>query len=217
MGIAILARVREVAVPDRSSLLNGSVAACLASILEVEVGSVPLPAADHPEPWTVWRNWLARRGLGLVPIADPVNFSWPGPWLAVLPAADSHEPCAAVAFGAPPGLAWSPLPTRGFEEVREGFAVAPADVALGGREVQPPPANGTVAAILIAPEAEARALAITQARAEAGRGLIGDRYYDGAGTFSNPYARGIDLTLIQQETIDNLLEVFPAYRAEDAR
>ena len=30
-------------------------------------------------------------------------------------------------------------------------------------------------------------------------------------------ARGIDLTLIQQETIDNLLEVFPAYRAEDAR
>jgi hypothetical protein len=216
-GIAILARVRDVAVPDRSSPLNRSVAACLASILEVEVGSVPLPPVDHPEPWTVWRNWLAQRGLGLVPIADPVNFSWPGPWLAVLPAADSNNPCAAVAFGAPPGLAWSPLPTREFEEVREGFLVAPTDVALVEREVEPSAARGTVAAILISPEAEAEPHAFAQARAEAGRGLVGDRYYDGTGTFSNPNARGVDLTLIEQETIDNLRKVFPGYRAEDAR
>src|SRR5438105_2495079 len=53
--------------------------------------------------------------------------------------------------------------------------------------------------------------------ADSAGGLVGDRYYDGAGTFSNADARGVDLALIQQETIDNLLEVFPAYRAEDAR
>ena len=51
--------------------MQRSVAACLAAILEIDVGEVPLPEEDHPEPWTVWRNWLAQRGLGLVPIADP--------------------------------------------------------------------------------------------------------------------------------------------------
>ena len=46
-------------------------AACLAAILEIAVDEVPVPEERHPEPWTVWRNWLAQRAVGLVPIAEP--------------------------------------------------------------------------------------------------------------------------------------------------
>ena len=81
--------------------MQRSVAACLASILEIDVGDVPLPDDGHPAPWTVWRNWLAQRGLGLVPIADPASFDWPGPWLAMLRSADGEGRVGAVAFGAP--------------------------------------------------------------------------------------------------------------------
>lgn len=209
--------MREVAIPDGSNALNRSVAACLASVLELDVASVPLPPSDHPEPWTVWRNWLGRRGLGLVPIDRPAGFSWPGPWIAVLPAPDSGELRAAVAFGVPPGIAWAPLPTLAFEHVREGFVVAPTDVALGERAPGAPTGTGTVAAILVAARAEAEPHGVPEAQADAGRGLVGDRYHEGAGTFSNPNARGHDLTLIEQETIDEMRELFPDYRAEDAR
>lgn len=48
--------------------MQRSVAACLASILELDVAEVPAPDAGHPQPWTVWRNWLGQRGLGLIPV-----------------------------------------------------------------------------------------------------------------------------------------------------
>ena len=209
--------VREVSVPDGSNPSNQSVAACVASIFEMDFASVPCPPADHPDPWTVWRNWLGQRHLGLVPIADPASFSWPGPWIAVLPAPDSGDARAAVAFGAPPGIAWSPLPTGAFGHVRQGFVIAPVDIAEVGRETETPATSGTVTAILVASEAEAEVTRVSDVRAEGGRGLAGDRYYAGAGTFSNPHARGHDLTLIEQEVIDDLSGVFPGYRAEDTR
>ena len=209
--------VREVSLEDEANPLNQSIAACVASILETDLASVPCPPADHPDPWTVWRNWLGQRHLGLVPIADPANFSWPGPWIAVIPAPDSGDARGAVAFGAPPGIAWSPLPTAAFEHVRQGFVIAPADIAQVGRETGTPATPGTITAILVASEAEADLMRVSEAQAEAGRGLVGDRYYAGGGTFSNPHARGLDLTLIEQEVIDDLGGIFPGYRAEDAR
>ena len=209
--------MREVPLPEGSNPLNRSVAACVASILELDVGLVPLPPAEHPDPWTVWRNWLGQRQLGLVPVADPAQFSWAGPWIAVLPAPDSAETRAAVAFGSPPGIAWSPLPTAAFEHVMRGFVVAPADVALLGRAAEAAVTPGTVTAILVAGAAEAEVQRVDEARAEAGRGLAGDRYHAGVGTFSNPHARGHDLTLIEQDVIDDLGHVFPGYRAEDTR
>lgn len=209
--------VREVPVPDGSNALNQSVVACLASILELEVASVPHPPADHPEPWTVWRNWLGQRHLGLVPVADPADFSWAGPWIAVLPAVDSAEARAAVAFGSPPGIAWAPLPVAPFEHVRQGFVVAPADIALAGRHAETAEAPGTVVSILVAAKAEGDMQRVSEAGAEAGHGLVGDRYHAGVGTFSNPHARGHDLTLIEQDVIDDLRGVFPGYRAEDTR
>jgi hypothetical protein len=183
-----------------------SVVACLASILEVDAVEVPAPPAEHPQPWTVWRNWLARRGLGLVPIADPGTFSWPGPWLALLRSESGGGLVAVVAFGSPPGIAWRPLPgSEAFEAVEAGYVVATADPAWDRRApTETARASGRVEAIVIAPDAEAPAVLVDAAHAEPGRGLQGDRYFEQRGTFSNPYARGIDLTLIEGEVVEEL-------------
>jgi MOSC domain-containing protein YiiM len=211
--------VRTVSPPPSSAPLQRSVAACLASILELDVGKVPVPDAEHPAPWTVWRNWLSQRGLGLVPIADPSGFDWPGPWLAVLHADDGHGLVAAVAFGAPPGLAWKPLGGgETFDAVRSGFLIAPADVALWAPPSRTGPRDsGTVEAVAIAPDAEAPMVLIEGASVRAGRGLEGDRYFDGRGTFSDTHARGHDLTLIEAEVLDALTLPAGQLAPEEAR
>ena len=172
--------VRTVSLPVSSAPMQRSVAACLASILELEVGDVPVPDEDHPEPWTVWRNWLAQRGLGLVPIAEPATFNWPGPWLAMLPAAEGEGYIGAVAFGAPPGLAWSPFGgAEAFEAVQLGYLIAPADVALWATSSAVALRGvGTVETLVVAPEAEAVMVRVDRAMARAGRGLEGDRYFE---------------------------------------
>ena len=197
--------------PTTGAALQRSVAACLASILEVDIADVPVPDASHPEPWTVWRNWLAQRGLGLVPISEPSGFNWPGPWLALLRAADDDERVGAVAFGAPPGLVWNPLAGREtFDAVERGYVIAPADVALWASRVRSTPAApGIVDAVLIAPRAEATMTQVPRALALAGRGLEGDRYFEQRGTFSTRHGRGHDLTLIEAEVLDELHGLAP--------
>ena len=63
----LVSGVSTAGVPD------GSVPVCLAAILERD--DVPRPAADRPEPWTVWRTWLGTLGLGPVTIraGDPIR------------------------------------------------------------------------------------------------------------------------------------------------
>lgn len=189
-------------------------AACLATILEISVDEVPCPQGGAP--WTAWRTWLATRGLGLVPIADPHRFNWPGPWLAVL-----RDDNAAVAFGSPPGLVWAPLiEDESFESVSAGYLVAPADPALWTTVPQNDGARtrGRVEAIAVAPAAEAPMSRLEEAVAHTGRGLEGDRYFDGAGTFSDPASNGHDLTLIEAEALEAI--TLPSGRtptAEDAR
>src|SRR3954469_18854774 len=120
--------MRTVRPPGSGARLQRSVAACLASILEIDVADVPVPDEGHPQPWTVWRNWLAQRALGLVPIARPASFRWAGAWLAMLRAADGEGRVGAVAFGSPPGLAWSPMGgPETFDAVELGYVIAPAD------------------------------------------------------------------------------------------
>src|SRR3954452_13785235 len=181
--------MRLVEIPEQT--LNGAIAACLRAILERD--DVPVPADEHPEPFTVWRSWLGTLGVGLVAIADPRAFNWPGPWLALLPGR------AAVAFGSPPGLAWAPLGGT-FAEGQQGFLLAPADVALWAPSTAPSDrTQGRVEAIAVAARMEAPMVTLESARADAGRGLEGDRYHAGAGTFSNRHALGHDLTLIEAE------------------
>ncbi len=212
--------MRTAPPPPSGGPLQRSVAACLASILELDVAGVPVPEVRHPEPWMVWRNWLAQRGLGLVPIAEPARFNWPGPWLAVLRASGGDGHVGAIAFGAPPGIAWHPLAgPETFDAVERGYVVAPADAALWTPSSTAAPRRaGTVEAVLVAPAAETAMVPLEGAMARAGRGLRGDRYFDQRGTFSDAHDRGHDLTLMEGEVLDDV--VLPAggrLAAGDAR
>jgi MOSC domain-containing protein YiiM len=64
--------------------------------------------------------------------------------------------------------------------------------------------TGTVLAVYVAAAAEAPMQSLTQARLEAGRGIRGDRYYVGTGTFSDRTKNRTDqeITLIESEQID---------------
>ena len=178
-----------------------------------------MPDEQHPEPWTVWDNWLAQRGVGLVPVTDPAGFNWPGPWLALLRAADGEGRVGAVAYGAPPGLAWHPLEgPETFDAVELGYVIAPRDVALWA---PPDTASsrraGSVEAIAVAPQAESEMVRVEQATVRAGRGLEGDRYFDHHGTFSSAHGRGHDLTLIEAEVLDELRLPEGQLEPEEAR
>jgi hypothetical protein len=173
----------------------------LADCLAVVLGNRP-PAPEYDAP-RFFRQWLAERNLGLVPIADAPDFDWPGHWLARVHAADGDH--AVVMFGSPSGPLHDPagaLANGGM--IEEGWLLARLDLHLPiddpygkGRGV------GVVAAVLVAAEAE-RPLRRTEAvEAVAGRGLKGDRYYLGRGTFSGP-GRGYELTLVEADVLDSL-------------
>ena len=182
-----------------------SLAACLAHVLGTRLADVPV-GDDAADPVLAAREWLARHGLGLVPVADPAAFGWAGPWIARVRVRGGAR-ASLVAFGVPPGILLDPV---GLGEVEpgafvEGWVVAPHRApilplpSVAGR-----PATGTVERLLLAPAAEAPMRATDRARAVAGRGLLGDRYADGAGTFSAPGTTGHDLTLVEGEALDAL-------------
>jgi len=139
-------------------------------------------------------QWLAERNLGLVPIAAPAEFAWSGLWVAR--AGDR----AVVMFGSPSG----PLDGGAIGAIDEGWVIArldldlPADAPYGDD-----PGTGEVAALLVAPAAEAPLHRLETATAAPGRGLEGDRYFDGRGTFSGR-GRGYELTLVEAEVLDEL-------------
>src|SRR4051794_23193256 len=199
-------------LPADLDALTGSGAPRLAPLLELPAAEGPPPPPAHPDPWTVWANWLAGRGLGLVAIADPAGFAWPGPWLAVL-RGEARLICA-VAYGPPSTIAWHPLGgPETFADVEAGYVVAPADVALWSPpERASDRTEGRVEAIVIAGEAEAAMERVAEVAAHAGHGLEGDRYHEGRGTFSKPYANGHELTLVEAEALEEL-----GFTPEDAR
>lgn len=197
--------------PGADALVRGF-AACLASVTELPVAQLPLPDGGLAPALGVWRNWLAGHGSGLVPIADPVRFQWAGWWIAVVDNPSGDAPAVAVlAFGTPPGIVLSPqsaaLMGRATAElpIREAYAVASLDPVLRGQATASV-LSGTVEALAVAPAAEAPMQLVEVAPARAGRGLEGDRYAAGAGTFSSRGGRrpGYDLTLIAGEVLDEM-------------
>jgi MOSC domain-containing protein YiiM len=62
----------------------------------------------------------------------------------------------------------------------------------------------TLLAIYLTPQAGGALTAVQQARAIAGRGLEGDRYFLGAGSYSNLPGGGRQLTLIEAEALEAL-------------
>jgi hypothetical protein len=179
------------------SAFDSELRQCLAVVL-----GTPVPEPDY-ETFAFFRQWLAERNLGLVPIANAREFDWPGHWVARVRTVDGDH--AVVMFGSPSG----PLhdPAGAFANggtVEEGWLVARLDVRL---PIEEPYAQarraGSVAAILTAPDAESPLVRVETANAVAGRGLEGDRYYDGRGTFSGP-GRGYQLTLVEAEVLDSI-------------
>ena len=62
--------------------------------------------------------------------------------------------------------------------------------------------RGRVEAIFIAPEARAPMVSVPEARAVADRGLEGDRYFEGIGSFSATPGSGRHVTLIESEAVE---------------
>lgn len=199
--------MKEVPLPDsRRSLDTRSFLACIATVLEVPVDRLPEPEpdADPASGWVISR-WLGGLGLGLAPIADAASFAWPGPWIARIRPLDGSERRSVVMFGVPSGVVFDPTGVAAADgwSIADAFLVAPCDVALAAPQ---PPASaaavGAVVAIWVAVSAGALARAVESVRAVPGRGLDGDRYHAGTGTFPSG-APGSALTLIASEVCDS--------------
>ena len=161
----------------------------LREALAAILGAEP-PEADG-DPLVFYRQWLGGRNLGLVPIAEAASFAWAGYWIA------RAGGRAVLMYGSPSGPVEGTLPAP----VEAGWVVAPLDLALATDEPYGAPAGrGRVAGLLLAPAAEAPLVRVDEALATPGRGLEGDRYADGRGTFSTP-GRGYELTLVEAEAL----------------
>src|SRR5262245_41512202 len=178
------------------SVFESELRACLAEVLGEE------PPVPDTEALLFFKQWLAGRNLGLVPIAEPAAFEWPGHWLARVRTTEGDH--AVLMFGAPSGALFDPADAiSGGGTIEAGWLVAPLDLRRGTGDQQGQARAGSVAGLLVAPEAEAPLVAVESVVAIAGRGLEGDRYAAGRGTFSGP-GRGYQLTLVEAETLDEL-------------
>jgi hypothetical protein len=188
---------------------------CLALALGLRPEQLPEPDG---EPDIFWRQWLAGRNLGLVPIDDPPSFAWPGYWIAAVEGEGGHRD-AVLMFGVPSGTVLDPsgLFTAG-RSIAEAVALAPFQLGLDAAQPYGEPTGGcgVIVALLVAPSAGAPLTRVAEAHAIAGRGLAGDRYADGAGTFSGS-GRGYELTLIGAEALDALATAGVEIAWEDAR
>lgn len=183
-----------------------SLTECVAHVLGVDPSEVPDDGGVR------LRQWLALRNLGLVPVETPQAFAWPGRFLG----RRSGSRTWAVLFGVPPGVVYDPVPDSAAGDIDAAFVLAAHDPrrGIGSGLSARPRVSGVVEQISIAEEAEGRMTVVPSAEAVAGRGLRGDRYARGAGTFSDPNGRGYDLTLVEGEALEELaacgVEIKPA-------
>lgn len=198
--------------------LTRGLAACLSSVTEVPLADLPnLGGAPAAHVLGAYRSWLAGRGSGLVPIHDPRNFQWAGWWFAVVDGSDSpvadgpQRQVAVLAFGTPPGVVLSPqdpalLGQATAElDISSAYAVASLDPVLPSPATGPA-LRGSIELLALSPAAQAPMQLVQQAPALPGRGLEGDRYAVGAGTFSprGAHQPGYELTLIAAEVVEEL-------------
>ena len=167
-------------------------------MLDVDVSEVPTRRKASI------RQWLASRNLGLVPVASPKTFEWPGRFLGL----KSGSSTWAVYFGVPPGIIYDPLAKPDGKKqdviVEAAFVLAKHDPQRGTEPSMGTEDVGTVELIALASEAEGPMRTVSEAEAVEGCGLLGDRYERGAGTFSDTRGRGYDLTLVEAEALEEL-------------
>jgi hypothetical protein len=211
--------VIDVVLPDwRATPLVRGLAACLSSVTERPLDELP-ELVDLPLTHALGacRSWLAGRGSGLVPIHDPGSFQWAGWWIAVVDgsagalADGPRRQVAVLAFGTPSGVVLSPQDPALLGRATADLDVSSAWAVASLDPVLPAPRlgarlSGVVELLAVAPLAGAPVRLVQQARALRGRGLAGDRYADGAGTFSprGAHRPGFELTLIAAEVVEDL-------------
>lgn len=176
---------------------RSTMAACVATVLGVPTSEVPLGEEELGA-------WLAQRGMGMVPVRDAAQFAWLGPWIARREALDGAGPRAAVMFGVPSGPIWDPAGTT--EAVLDGVVLAPLDSSVWEPPQARDPGTGVIEALVLAPDRELPVRLVDTVAAVPGRGLDGDRYAAGCGTFA-PGRPGSALTLVDAAVLDELAEV----------
>ena len=166
-------------------------------MLDIDVSKVPTKREAN------MGQWLALRNLGLVPVASPETFQWPGRFLGLRRDSSTW----AVFFGVPPGIVYDPMAEPDGKQdaaLNAAFVLAKHDPRRGTEPGSGTESVGTVELIALAAEAEGPMREVPSGEAVEGRGLLGDRYERGAGTFSNPRGRGYDLTLVEAEALEEL-------------
>jgi hypothetical protein len=155
------------------------------------------------------QGWLSARNLRLIP-ADPREPEIsPGFWIA-----EHHDGRCVVMFDESPyGTEPIDVPPSHLRRALVLVALDPAR-PFGRLPQQPVDLSGTVEALLVAPDAEAPVDSHDCVELQAGRGIVGDRYFNGTGTFSASEKHGQELTLIEGEVLDALrtegLDLTPA-------
>jgi MOSC domain-containing protein YiiM len=170
-------------------------AACLAQVVGVMAVDVPLETEEQ-------RGWLGERGLGLVPVGDVATFAWAGSWLALRPSVEDGTPRCVVMFGVPSGVIWDPAGTR--DELLLGWVVAPLELAAWPPVPVADVARGVVEDLVVAQARSGAVRSVPVATLVPGRGLEGDRYWAGDGTFASGRP-GSALTLVSAEVLDELV------------
>jgi hypothetical protein len=192
--------------------LGDDVTALVAQLLGASPADLPA-AGEAGQDWlAVLRQRLAQRGCGLVSVAGPGEFSWPGHWIGIVdPPAAGGEPVAVLLFGTPSAVIASPrapsLVGRGCEELRfrQGLLLVPFD-PYTQRARERDRTTGELIGIYVAEGKTGPMRSVATATAKAGRGLAGDRYAAKAGTFTpgSDRLRGYDITLIESEVLDGV-------------
>jgi hypothetical protein len=174
-----------------------SLRACIAHMLSMPLSEVPTQREAN------MAQWLASRNLGLVPVVSPESFQWPGRFLGLR----SDSSTWAIFFGVPPGIVYDPMAEPDGNKdttVDAAFVLTEHDPQRGTEPSSGTESVGTVELIVLSAEAEGPMRAVSAAEAVERRGLLGDRYERGAGTFSSTGGRGYDLTLVEAEALEEL-------------
>lgn len=180
--------------------------ACLATILELPESEVP-QLAGHGDPSEDHNvlAWLGSLEVGMVPVADPGSFAWPGPWIARVRDRDGERRSVVMYGRKPSGVVWDPVGGDPItpEQIEVGFVIAAEDIALGmPRREAASTSAGSVEQIWVAADTGEPGHMLETVRVIPGEGLEGDRYTAGRGTF--PSGRpGSAVTLIEAEVCES--------------
>jgi hypothetical protein len=180
--------------------------ACLGALLEQDPAQLPgSDTAAEPAAMMMASRLLGTLGLGIVRVADPRTFSWPGPWIARIAPPAPGRARFILMYGVPSGVVWDPAGDDQVDNdwISDGYLIAAGDIALARPRLPEAPAgSGTVEQIWVAPGAGLPSSARESVRAFPGRGLDGDRHVSGAGTFPSGIP-GSALTLIEAEVCES--------------